>query len=759
MAGLMGVWASSANAQPSPCTLGVDCNNQISIASAGPAAVGATVAVPVSVSAAGTPWAGYGAVIEFSDTIVSSSTSLADYTGLGGTTLDAAPTVVNDGGGVGLDWLKVGSARSSGTTSATGVAINLQLTCLASGVSSLRLVPPTVSINNSTTLGLGGTRITTDLNGNVIATITCEEQADVQTVKTGPATAVAGTPFDWVSTVHNAGPNAAVGVIIGDNLPENPPDPQPPDTASVPMKIFNSATLLYNGSPIPCVPGYLPLFVHPVTSIVYSNIVLCDLASAGQPIMAPSDTAVLTVNVTAPLYDAGKLNVNVTQAGSLITPDPDESNELDCTPLALPPGNLGCAYTQVLPALVSIAKVADAATYSEGDTITWTVTVSCGVGGSPCADATGATGPVVNDTVDANQTVTGATMVGGTCSNTATTATCTPNAPLAVGGSAVMVMTADVVGSANNECVNNASATYADPLTVSTSATAICLPPTVRMEKDLDTDATSIDDDSNLWLCEGPSCTGPGQGSLTIYELVSNVGNDPDGAGAYEFQIKFDHKIFDVNVEDASWLSNGGTRDVNCAYSVVTENWILWGCVSTGPTPGQTADGVAAIITLTPDPDLKYRMTPGNDNGLVSVILDENCEIADPLGHPLEIPGWDSDGIDNDGDTAIDEFQEALAPGVVTGGMIAVCSDMGVTVRILEGDLNLDCDVDVADEQAIAFRYGAFFGSLYYSSWYDLEPWIKDFDIDIKDLQKVFGRDGSTCEQPIPAQDAVPFPW
>jgi hypothetical protein len=79
-------------------------------------------------------------------------------------------------------------------------------------------------------------------------------------------------------------------------------------------------------------------------------------------------------------------------------------------------------------------------------------------------------------------------------------------------------------------------------------------------------------------------------------------------------------------------------------------------------------------------------------------------------------------------------------------------------VRILEGDLNLDCEVDLVDQQLIAYRYGSAFGSLLYSKWYDLEPNLHDLDIDIKDLQKVFGRDGSDCQLPVPAQPPLPFP-
>ncbi|MGB6894440.1 MAG: hypothetical protein WBF37_00630 [Dehalococcoidia bacterium] len=279
--------------------------------------------------------------------------------------------------------------------------------------------------------------------------------------------------------------------------------------------------------------------------------------------------------------------------------------------------------------------------------------------------------------------------------------------------------------------------------TATTTPTPGGPPPTVRMEKDLDEDATAIVDVSNLFLemVDTDADTVPDSlECLTVYELVTNAGNDPDGVGAYEFQLKFDHKIFDITIEDSSWLSNGGARDVDCSMTIISENDIRFGCVSSGPVPGQTADGTAAIITVCPEPDLVNRLTPGQENGVVSTLLDENCELADVLGDPLHLPNGE------------------LAPGVLPGGLLEVCSDFTVTVRILEADLNLDCVVDVLDEQAIAFRYGAFFDNLLYDPWYDLEPALKDFDIDIKDLQKVFGRDGSTCVSPIPEQPPMPSP-
>jgi hypothetical protein len=46
---------------------------------------------------------------------------------------------------------------------------------------------------------------------------------------------------------------------------------------------------------------------------------------------------------------------------------------------------------------------------------------------------------------------------------------------------------------------------------------------------------------------------------------------------------------------------------------------------------------------------------------------------------------------------------------------------------------------------------------LRYDRFYDLEPALGDMDIDVKDVQKVFGRLGSTCEDPIPPQAPIEF--
>ena len=165
---------------------------------------------------------------------------------------------------------------------------------------------------------------------------------------------------------------------------------------------------------------------------------------------------------------------------------------------------------------------------------------------------------------------------------------------------------------------------------------------------------------------------------------------------------------------------------------IISENDIRYGCISTGTALGfsKVLKVIAASVTITPDADMGLRIRPTKDNGVAAYILDENCEIADIYG---------------------DIFPDTNA------GLTQDCTDVGVTIRRLEGDMNGDCNVNLEDQQLTAFRYGSFFGNLTYSQFYDVQPWpAGDFDIDIKDLQFVFGRDGSSCATPIPDnQDPV----
>jgi hypothetical protein len=250
---------------------------------------------------------------------------------------------------------------------------------------------------------------------------------------------------------------------------------------------------------------------------------------------------------------------------------------------------------------------------------------------------------------------------------------------------------------------------------------------------------------ANLWLCLPPAlCSGPGEGNLLVTERALNVQTSDsntdgldDGLGAYEFSVEYDNFVIQsVNPLDIVFSLGGAGANRGlpvCSFSLVFENVIHFGCATSAPLPaGPTGDFDVARLNLIPHPDLINDIFPGNDNGVVTVLKDNGCELVDVFGHAII--------------------------GSINGGLTPICGNLAVTVRILEGDLNLDCVVDVVDQQLISYRFGSFFGSDLYSKWYDLEPNLHDDDVDVKDIQKVFGRDGSTCQDPLPAQPPLPPP-
>ena len=146
------------------------------------------------------------------------------------------------------------------------------------------------------------------------------------------------------------------------------------------------------------------------------------------------------------------------------------------------------------------------------------------------------------------------------------------------------------------------------------------------------------------------------------------------------------------------------------------------GCVMIGK--GHEIDELAALaqIDIYPQPELYSQIKPNQDNGVVVQLSNVNCDLSDEQGHAIPI------------------FS---------------CDDADVTFRYLEGDVEPDCVVDAADAQAIAFRWGVEKGSLIYRDFTNLEPSSQQQDNDINDLQFVFGRFGSTCSDPHPAQNPV----
>ncbi len=148
------------------------------------------------------------------------------------------------------------------------------------------------------------------------------------------------------------------------------------------------------------------------------------------------------------------------------------------------------------------------------------------------------------------------------------------------------------------------------------------------------------------------------------------------------------------------------------------------GCITVGK--GHDIDDTAplAAVLVYPQPDVYSQAKPNQDNGVVVQINNVGCDLSDEQGEAIPI------------------FS---------------CDDADITFRYLEGDVIPDCDIGAADAQAIAFRWGSEVGSLVYKDFMNLEPsgTQADRDIDINDLQFVFGRFGSSCADPHPPQDPV----
>jgi hypothetical protein len=305
------------------------------------------------------------------------------------------------------------------------------------------------------------------------------------------------------------------------------------------------------------------------------------------------------------------------------------------------------------------------------------------------------------------------------------------------------------------------TATFTATWTPAPTATDTPTPvPGVRMEKDCDPNTDGVQSNCNLWLMKSCVDAAAGKGCLEIDEWIFGIvdldnPNDsddiPEGLGAWENQIRFDHKFISLTkVPDLTWLLSGGRLPGNdgeqgyvagCYISIMSEDNILEGCVTKddpevdGQQPGPQGDGLIERITVIPNiNDLIYRsdFRPTKDNGIMIDLVDDNCEVTDTQGEQIE--------------------------GTLPGQLTTVCGDAHITLRFLEGDLNLDCAVTVLDDQAIAFRYGSHLGLQLYDRWFDLEPKWSDDDIDIKDMQFVFGRNFSTCADPIPDDQAIPIP-
>ncbi len=218
--------------------------------------------------------------------------------------------------------------------------------------------------------------------------------------------------------------------------------------------------------------------------------------------------------------------------------------------------------------------------------------------------------------------------------------------------------------------------------------------------------------ESNLFL---------GNGSLVLYERAQNV-PEGSGLGGFELHVAYDNNTVSLDIDASPFLQEleGTDRTATCLENR-TEGAVRFGCVTTGVDPGPSGTFAFARITVTPLARIPIRPAPNNG---IEVILDDV--------------------------TANTRLVGALEDGIP----VSFVGDAKVIVRALESDINVDCAVNVIDHQMVAGRFGVSEGSTLYQERYDLEPAIRpDGDIDISDLQTVYGRTGSTCAQPWGIQD------
>jgi len=196
--------------------------------------------------------------------------------------------------------------------------------------------------------------------------------------------------------------------------------------------------------------------------------------------------------------------------------------------------------------------------------------------------------------------------------------------------------------------------------------------------------------------------------------------------GAFEFEVRYDWTKICVEIVPGTAAGSMICTIQDSVTMPTLEGIARIGCVTLGkdnfPDTHTPAGRHLATLRVRPQPELYSQLRANQDNGNAVQLLDQGCEIADLQGHAIPLLG---------------------------------CEDADVTIRFLEGDIDADCDVDVFDTQSIGFRWGATKGTTLFNSRADLEPSGQvngDGDIDINDLQFVYGRFGSSCASPHPPQ-------
>lgn len=431
----------------------------------------------------------------------------------------------------------------------------------------------------------------------------------------------------------------------------------------------------------------------------------------------------------------------------------------------IPPSPFNSVAIQVInpPPDVALTKTSSTPNIVAGQAASYTISVN-----NPSGTTT-ATNVMVSDNLPAAMTgaVTFSGPNAGTCSVSgpanAQVVSCGPTTIAPGGTFSVTVNVASTdTNSGGTSPQNCASVTIAesDPNTANnTGCTTIqILAPAVSWLK--------TPTMGNLWLCTaGTACTANSAGQQTntfsFAEVMQNQG-DPNGLGGFSFDVLYDPTQYQapaIDLSPAVALFAASGRTLDCSITIPQNGRVHVACASTGPIgtgPVFTGNQTMANVTLTPQDSLVEAIRPNKENGDISVVKDDQVTVTNTCGQPL-----------NDGTSqpvpGQPECQGAPLQGVGPGGVLTGNPNGGQstqTIRRLEGDVNKDCGVTVADMQMLASRFGMSQGNLLYNLFYDVSSPLQkgDNEIDINDIQFVYGRSGSKCSSPIPAQPAQAAP-
>jgi hypothetical protein len=239
------------------------------------------------------------------------------------------------------------------------------------------------------------------------------------------------------------------------------------------------------------------------------------------------------------------------------------------------------------------------------------------------------------------------------------------------------------------------------------------------------------------------TCLGSTDGAVLTQSIDTKVTGtdkhgDPRQLGAFEFEVQYDEEKVCVTLVPGptaqAWIAAGGACIIQDSVTKPTLQGVATiACNKLGkddvsPPIAPPNNTILAGILVQPMPDDYSQGKPNNGNGFAVQLNNVGCKIADEQGDPVAPP-----------------------PGAAT------CTDADVTIRWLEGDVEPSCEVDTADTQAIAFRWNSAKGNLLFNDRFNVEPSAPqaDNDIDVLDLQFVYGRFGSTCDNPWPDQPPV----